>query len=101
MFPHSIYASLFDARPCHKHDKHVTCEDHCPAAHCALPRYGQGRTRKRTPGQGSTQRQKGQKGGGSSGSDSWTMAMSAMQDLASVARSVVEGKGTDDEKKKG
>ena len=53
---------------------------------CFPARYGQGRTRKRTPGQGST---KG-KGKGKAKSD-WSMAMSAISDLASVARAVVEG----------
>lgn len=42
------------------------------------------------------QEQQQQKGAGRG--DSWTLAMGALQDLASVARSVVEGKA---EEKKG
>lgn len=73
--------------------------DMSPAS-ITLLRYGQGRTRKRTPGQGSTARQQQEKGKGKGANpDSWAMAMSAMQDLASVARSVVEGKGKEEEKK--
>ena len=49
-------------------------------------RYGKGRTRSRTPGSGT-------KGGGKAKSkaNDWSMALSAVQDLASVARRVVEG----------
>jgi len=53
-------------------------------------RYGQGRTRKRTPGKGSTWG-KGKQGKHGWDSNAWSMAMHAVQDLASVARSVVEG----------
>ena len=58
----------------------------CPAPFHAL-RYGKGRTRKRTPGSGT----KGGKKGNASANHAWSMAMSAVQDLASVARSVLEG----------
>ena len=60
-------------------------------------RYGNGRTRKRTPGQGWQARQQDakqkEKGGKARGKrdDGWSAAMSAVQDLARVARRVVEG----------
>ena len=50
-----------------------------------LLRYGKGRTRSRTPGSGT-------KGGKAKNkANDWSMALSAVQDLASVARRVVEG----------
>ena len=61
------------------------CEHPCALLHSVHVRYGQGRTRKRTPGSGT-------KGGkGKQDGNAWSMAMSAVQDLASVARAVVEG----------
>ena len=62
-------------------------------------RYGSGRTRKRTLGKGWQARQKEQEQGGKSkgkdktgGDGGWSAALSAVQDLARVARRVVEGK---------
>ena len=57
-----------------------------PAPFCALQVWPR-RTRKRTAGEGSTWG-KGKHGWNS---NAWSMAMHAFQDLASVARSVVEG----------
>ena len=60
-------------------------------------RYGSGRTRKRTPGKGWQARQHEKEQGGKakgkdkSGDDGWSAALSAVQDLARVARRVVEG----------
>ena len=55
--------------------------------HGPASRYGKGRTRSRTPGSGT--KGKGAKGRGKA--SDWSMALSAVQDLASVARRVVEG----------
>ena len=57
---------------------------------CFPLRYGQGRTRKRTPGSGTKGKTKGS-GKGKGDAAAWSMAMSAVSDLASVARSVLEG----------
>ena len=63
-----------------------------PCIYTSFPvRYGQGRTRKRTPGSGTKGKTKGSGKGKGNDAAAWSMAMSAVSDLASVARSVLEG----------
>ena len=50
-----------------------------------------GRSRKRTPGAGTKGGSKSQGKGKQDDANAWSMAMSAVSDLASVARSVLEG----------
>ena len=54
-------------------------------------RCGQGRTRKRTPGKGSQQRQAEGKAKGKQHQQDWSQCTHAVRDLAVVARRVVEG----------
>ena len=58
-------------------------------------RCGQGRTRKRTPGKGSQERQAaaaaGKAKGKTAAAGDWSLCMHAVRDLAVVARRVVEG----------
>ena len=62
-------------------------------------RCGQGRTRKRTPGKGSQQREAAAAAAGKSSgkAQDWSLCMHAVRDLAVVARRVVEGPGSSSE----